>query len=394
MKRMPLCCTILCLALLLSGCNSDTQEIAESISEDVNDLADRFFSSDEEEETEETASVGTRVYMDEITGTLTGFDGSQVTVVSDEETYVFDVSQATLECEYGMLSGSEVSVIYEGKLEGTDTDAVQALKVVDNYYNREEPKEKTGYGKVVSLTPNALTVKTKAGNTVTYSVTGVEQYYQNGLKKGRWVYVHYYGAHMDTEQENVKDASLLRVLSVSDIDPLNVPEPTPTPTPVPEGEEEETEEEQKLRAEIQTISTNTLALIPVGTENVVYVDISAIPAYFKGGVAPGACVNFIYTGEYDGETLGGLTPLGVTGEDPDSLSQSRKTATVTGIVLGTTANTVTMQTDDGVMIICSTEDVTNSSTGGLQEGSGIKVTFDAAASTRSNIYTALKIEDV
>ena len=70
-----------------------------------------------------------RVYMDEIKGTLKDFTGATLTMESQEQTYVFDLSEATLECEDGMITGDEISVIYEGQLSNKDTSTVKALKV-------------------------------------------------------------------------------------------------------------------------------------------------------------------------------------------------------------------------------------------------------------------------
>ena len=45
--------------------------------------------------------------MDEIKGTLKDFTGATLTMESQEQTYVFDLSEATLECEDGMITGDE-----------------------------------------------------------------------------------------------------------------------------------------------------------------------------------------------------------------------------------------------------------------------------------------------
>ena len=75
-----------------------------------------------------------------------------------DRTYTFDVSQATLECSDGMISGDEISVIYEGQLSDTDSDTstVKALKVVDEFHKTEELKDRTAHCAIVSLTPNTI----------------------------------------------------------------------------------------------------------------------------------------------------------------------------------------------------------------------------------------------
>ena len=92
----------------------------------------------------------------------------------------------------------------------------------------------------------------------------------------------------------------MKIYSVSDIDPLNVPAPTPTPAP---QEGVEIKPENKLRAVIQNIQTNILQVSPENTSNILNLDMSAIPCYFSGGIESGSHVNVIYTGDFNGTTL-------------------------------------------------------------------------------------------
>lgn len=382
MKKLLAVCICLGVAFTMTGCN-------------LGNIVDRFISTGDAPAPDISAEKP-RVYMDELSGRLQDFTGSQLTVKAEETIYVFDVSQATLECEDGMITGDEVSVIYEGQLTDTDTSTVKALKVVDEFHKKNRLKERTAHGQVQGLTANTITIKAKSGKTATYPITGTEQYYQNGIKAGGWVYLHFKGKFPDTNSDNpmVLNASHLKVLSISDIDPIIIPEPTPTPTPAEENPQENTE--KQLRAVIQEMNMNTLQLLPDGGDTSVKLDLSAVPVYFKGGAAPGSYVNVIYTGELPEEgpqTLEGLTILAVTGDDPDTLDNRHVSSTVTGDILGTTANTVTIQTYDGAVVTCRTDNATDASTSGLGIGSSIRITFHPAVSKESNIYTALRIDD-
>ena len=380
MKKIIALCICSCLAFTMTGCT-----LGDMLKEYIND---------EDTAVQENSVEKHRVYMDEIAGTLLDFTGSQLTMESEEQTYTFDVSQATLECADGMITGDEISVIYEGQLSDTDTSMVKALKVADEFHQKTQLKERTSQGEVLSLTPNTITIRTKKGKTVTFPVTGTEQYYQNGLNVGTWVYVHYKGTISRSTDggTTVLNASHLKVLSISDLEPLMVPEPTPTPVPS-EDTREEKDKEKQLHAAIQNISTNVLTVLPSGSTTSLNVDIAQIPAHFKGGTAPGSYVNITYTGELKDNTLEGITILGVSGEDPDTMAERNFSFTVTGTIVGTTANTVTIQTSDGASVTCFTEGAQNSSTGGLAIGSGIRITFNPVLSRESNIYTSLKIED-
>ena len=108
------------------------------------------------------------------------------------------------------------------------------------------------------------------------------------------------------------------------------------------------------------------------------------------GIESGAHVNVIYTGDFNGTTLDGLTILGITGDIPENLSERNTGFTISGEITASTANTITLLTSDGVRITCNTESASNESTGGLLTGSSVKVTFNPADSRQTNIYTALK----
>ena len=112
-----------CVLLSLSGCTAG-------------DLIASYTSSQSDTSTAQEASdtPKQRVYMDEVKGTLQDFTGATLTMASQEQTYVFDVSEATLECEDGMITGDEISVIYEGQLSNDDTSTVKALKVVYDFH--------------------------------------------------------------------------------------------------------------------------------------------------------------------------------------------------------------------------------------------------------------------
>lgn len=371
-----------CLLFSLSGCTAG--DIFTHYTDPKTDTS-------EAQEASETPKR--RVYMDEIKGTLQDFTGVTLTMTSQEQAYTFDLSQATLECEDGMITGDEISVIYEGQLVSADTSTVKALKVVDDFHKKNQLEKRKAYGEVQSLTPNTITIKNKKGKTATYPITGTEQYYQNGIHTGAWVYIYFKGkfASNPEEQSTTLNASHLKVLSISDIDPLVLPEPTPAEPD--QGSEDATAKDQKLHAAIQNLSTNILTVLPSGSDTSINVDISQIPAYFKGGTAPGSYVTLTYKGQFQGDSLNGVTVTAVTGDDPDSFGGRNLSYTVSGTVIGHTANTVTLQTSDGAAITCFTEGTKNTSTSNLEAGANICITFDPTRSKESNIYTAVNIQD-
>lgn len=383
MKKALILLICTCLTFSLSGCS-------------LGDLIERF-SPREKTQEEVSSTPKTRVYMDEISGTLVDFDGSTITMTSDDgKTYLFDVSQATLECEVGLISGDKISVIYEGRLsdDTTDTSMVKALKVADEFHKDVQLEERTAYVQITAITSNTISVRSKKGKTATYPISGVEQYYQNGVQTGNWVYIHFKGTFPPAESSTDSlsmDGSHIKVLSISDIDPLVVP--TPTPTPAAGTQAEEHTPENILHAEIQNMNGNLLTVIPDGKTAVLNIDLSAVQTYLAGGSAPGSYVNLFYEGEWNGTTLEGITITRVCSDDSGVSGSRHVTATITGTVIGTTSNTVTIQTAEGAEIICDTQGAENLSSQGLEPGNSIRITFDPDESRESNIYQCLKIED-
>ena len=376
MKKLFAACICLCFTFSMAGCSLGT-------------AIDRFLSAGDAP-SEETLPDKPRIYMDEIRGTLLNFDGSQITVLSEENTYTFDLSEASLECDSGMIAGDEICVIYEGQLDHLDTSNVKALKIVDEYHKNDQLKEHTAQGIIKNITLNTITLRTTRGNTVTFPITGARQYYQDGLKDGTFAYIHYKGKILTSEENNSStfDASHLKILSVSDTEPLKIPSPTPTPQP-----EASSEPEQKLFCTITGLNQNLLNIL-IEQDNIpLQVDMSEIPCYFPGGIAEGSHVTITYSGEFNGTTLEDIRILGLTGENPASEKESHISFQVTGSIIGKTSNTITLFTNDGANITFYTDQALNASTGGLELNTGVRITYNPAASGESNVFSCLKIED-
>ena len=378
MKKSSLICICLGISLVFQGCS-------------LGDLVDRYLLK-KDTVSESPSQPKERVYMDELKGTLQDFNGTSLTVASGENSYVFDVSQATLECQEGMITGDEISVIYEGQLSDTDTSMVKALKVVDEFHKKMTLKDQVVHGQIQNLTPNTITLLSDDNHTATYPITGAQQYYQAGVRAGNPVYLHFKGTYPQSEDSATLNASHLKVLSISDTEPFTAPLPTPTPAPSPDGQAP-TDTVKQFRAVIKNLSLQVLHVMPEDAETPLDLDISAIPCYFSGGAAPESYITVYYTGERNPDTTEGMTLLSVIGDNPEGIRENHLTYSVSGTIIGSTANTITIQTPDGASITCTTDTAANSSTGGLLTGSEVRVIFNPCTSRSSNIYTSLKIED-
>ena len=390
MKKLLAACVCTVLTFSVTGCSPGT--VLEQFTSTGDTSAREIASSTDTTTTTESKD---RVYMDEISGTLQDFSGSQLILNTDDASYVFNVSNATLECKGGMITGDEISIIYEGQLSNTDTSSVRVLKVVDEFHKKNKLKKRTAHGQVISLTSNTITIKNKKGKTATYPITGTKQYYQNGIKSGDWVYLTFKGEFSDTSDDSSAslNASHLKVLSISDLKDLQIPDPTPTPEPtVTLTPEQIANREKQFLVTIQAVNLNILQVLPAGSDTPLSIDMSAIPAYFEGGIAPGSHANVTYIGNLEEDTLEGIRIIAVTGENPTGIDDKHISFTATGTIIGSTANTITVQTDDGAVDTFRIENAQDLTESGVEYGDYVCVTFHPSKSKSSNIYTAVKIQ--
>ena len=374
--------------------------------------------------------------MDEVAGRLTSFNGETLTIRSREDLYVFDISRAALECPKGLLAGDELSVIYEGKLTGTDTSTVMALKVADTLHKKPHLKEFTVTGTLMGITVHSLSIQVSDSRIMLIPTIGKPMYFSSGITLGRQVTLHLMGdehlfqsaAHLlpppdnkagsapatpktsgatvaeaaadpgtqgqsDTASQEVTTLQfpLVCVLSVSDLEPFAPP--IEKPTPADSEEQPSAASEQVMRCEIQSFQDQAIRLQPPGAPVAVDLNLSSVPVYFPVGILSGCPVDIYYTGNYNGVNFDGLSILRITGLDPAIQRSADISCHVSGAIVGTTVNTLTIRTDTGTLFTCYTRNIQDSTTNDHATGSPVRIIFSPTQSINSNIFTVLKIQD-
>ena len=390
--------SVICLSLFLvfvSGCSTE-------------ELTEKFLPSSGKDQ-EESPEVKERVYMDKVTGILSGFDGTNVTVRDAADlSYTFDASEATIECAAGVISGDEISVIYEGQLSGTDTSGVKVLKIVDELHAKEKLPEQTQTVSLNGLTNNTIQFTDAEGRVYICTSTGAAEYFQNGAAPGMQVYIHYIGTFPEPGADSTVpvQAPLVKILSISDAEPLTPPDLSKTVPLAAEEVIEETEEPsaeegeaavtpapvqtrsktvreyEKIRGHLLDAGLAGVKFIPNGQNAAVETSFSSVPSYFPGGIMSGAAVELYYAGElYDSTSLSGITPVFLEGDDPEQIRREKAVSYVSGTVIGQTADTITVRTEDDAMVILSKASLSKT----YETGSQLKEVMNPAATGRSNI---------
>lgn len=332
-----------------------------------------------------------RMYIDEVKGTLQDFNGSQVVLSTQEGTYYFDVRYAVVECREGLLSGSPVSVIYEGQLAGRDTSYVRVLKVADAVHKKEPAATHIAEGKVEAFTCYSVTLKEEDKKSVTYPITGAMQYFQNGLKKGMKVFITYVGEPVRGEGVLAKtmDAAHVKVQCISDAQAE------------PPGRKEyeasssllnQPQEKDRISGTVSGLSNGTLMAVLDGSTEAVKLNLDSAKVYFQGGIVIGTHFTAKYEGEI-GKAEKGVTVTEICGDDPASLNENEIQTSVIGSIIGMTANTVTIEPEKGILVICDITNAARTLSRELAVGMQVKIIFSPEKSRDSNIYPALQILD-
>lgn len=150
--------------------------------------------------TEDTTKV---TKLSEVDGTLVSFQNSTLTLEStDKQSLSFPItSKAEITCQ-NMLSGDNITVLYEGAISGSDTSKAVVVKVEDK--GTPTAKSQEIVGTVVDASMNTLTIKTNKGNTYSFSTIGAELNYKNGIELGNWIHITYTGTINGADTSGVK----------------------------------------------------------------------------------------------------------------------------------------------------------------------------------------------
>ena len=197
---------VLCLGLSLLLCGCGLEQLKEKYIEETGITPTP------------TSAPKERVYMDQYTGKVQTFDGINLVLQSDGRSVLFDASQASIETSHGLITGDEVSVIYEGRLDSPGSTEVKALKVVDDLHKETKLEEQTITGTLTRLTQNSLLFTDQSGRSILCPVTGASQYYSAGIREGISITVRYLGTIPDVDPGYglTLEVPQIRVLSVSD----------------------------------------------------------------------------------------------------------------------------------------------------------------------------------
>ena len=385
MKKQLIIALFFPILLSVGGC----QESFHYISSQINPWEGQESGNNQQDSsgTSNSGSQMERTKIDELSGTLLAFNGSQILAeLEDGSVFTFPVEDASLECRQGMIAGSQVVIIYEGTFDPEHPESLNILKIAAPVES-QELRIRTAGGTVSGLTLNTLSIRTANGASLKFSTTGVRQYYSLGIQKGTSVYIHFQGKFHKDNSGKLNTANV-KVLDISDL--KSIPEPTPTPTPDPALNERD--QLKYLTGYITGIHNYTLDILPNGSQKSLEIDLRQITCRFPYGLQAGSRVTVSYTGIINGTDLTEAQILTAVGEDLLRLPSSQQTAAVSGTIQAQTANTVTITTKDGAALVFDISELTNFQSLQLQKQDSVTILFNPAQSTDSALYIAKELQ--
>ena len=148
--------------------------------------------------------------LGEVDGSLKSYtDGILVVDTNDKEELSFKITSKTqMNCK-NMLAGDNVTVMYEGKLKGTDTDQAVVTSVDDKGKSTQTVKQQEMVGTLEEYTSTSLKLKSNDGKEYQFSIVGAAREYKNGIEPGNWIHIYYTGNINDTNTSAVKVVKII-----------------------------------------------------------------------------------------------------------------------------------------------------------------------------------------
>lgn len=349
-----------------------------------------------------TQPVKERVYMDECLATALNFDGQNLRVLIGQTSYILDMRTVSLDFPEGLAAGQEISLIFNGKLEGSDPLSATLLKAAEVIHPKNGLKEQVFSGTLDEMTESTLTLTGSDGRHIRFTTAGVPQYYASGIRPGMTVYVHYFGQLPDDPGDgSVAVSRLLRILHISDTEPYTPPviAPTSTPSPLtPQHDREASQGHSARSGTLVAISGQGASFRVDGQDEPLSVSLSGGAVFFPTGTFLGQTVRVTSlpspqetSSSQEASSLQAAVSL--TGEDVQTHWAVPSGAYLSGIVTGTSANTLTLIDENGAYVTFNTNGMQDLSSQPLSEGSSLRIYPDLSHRAGSNFLTASRAED-
>lgn len=245
MKRFSLFLAAILAAAALTGCKSEPKETepvtteAPATEAPTEAVTEKITEAQTEPQTED--SMNKTRYLK---GLVKSSAQNSLTIQTERgKELTFDTTGADIQLASGIQTGSNVTVVYKGKIQDTDTSSAKVLMIQElaagetpvtegelmTEAEEADPNAGAGTigGSIEDVNMNRLVILADDGNSYYFSMYGVDTSLVNGLKLDNYVTVEYDG--------DIYGPDLVSATAVYDMDPTSA-EARAITGPTPSGE--------------------------------------------------------------------------------------------------------------------------------------------------------------
>ncbi|WP_296838080.1 hypothetical protein [Marvinbryantia sp.] len=354
MKRMTLFLALFAsAAIMLTGCKSEPQE-TEPATTEAPIMTEALTEAPTTEAPTETEKEDSMNRTRELKGLVKSSNDASLTIQTERgKELTFSLTGADIQVANGIQAGSNVTVMYKGTINGTDTANARVLMVTDlaagetpvtegelmTEAEEADPNAGAGTlgGTISDLSADRIVVLSDDGDSYYFSMYGADINLVNGMQEGNYVTVEYNG--------DIYGPDIVPATSISDNSAANGE--TAVAPGSPAGDY------SYVSGTVEDCGVSAITI--TDDEGVTLsIDTSGATWYLMDGIASGAYVTIAYTGTLSGTDTTGVK--GVAVYDTAGSTGNADTTANDGTTAdnGTTADDGTvaddgMVTDDGVV---------------------------------------------
>lgn len=329
----------------------------------------KVIDKDTKEDLEEHTMVGTLVDASMNTISVKNTEGDTITFISTGTKHYY---------KNGLQVGNWITVTYKGELSRTNTKNVKVLSITDEDENIQEEQEQVAIHAVTKKMYTTANVNVRDAYTVTSDVLGTlssgDAVELTGETDNGWARINYNGL----------DAYVYEIYLTATSPAASVPEQAPAVEP--QGEEE------SMTGYVEAVSMSNITVVSQDDGKEYLFDFADAESNLENGLAQAQRIEVTYIGTPSMDTATS-TVIKVTNaplsEEEDAAPDS---CSITGTVLATSMNCVTVMSDDGAQITCTTENAKIDDEKGIHIGDYVVITLDP--NNDSNVYMALEIKSI
>lgn len=340
MKKVTLFLLALSVTAMLSGCKKtepETEAPTEPPTEATEQMTQPVTEAQTEPPTEKEDSMNRTRYLK---GLVKSSDVNTLTIQTERgKELQFTITGADIQVANGITAGSNVTVVYKGKVSGTDTSGATVQMVMDlgtgetpvtegelmTEAEEEDPNAGAGTigGTIEDLSIDRIVIVADDGESYYFSQYGTEINLVNGFKQGNYVTIDYNG--------DIYGPNLVEATKVTDNDPAS------GETAVIAGPSSE-EGYSYLNGTVQDYTMTTVSILTDEGEELSFDTTNATHCY-ENGVLSGNYVTIEYKGEISGSDTTGVTVAAVYDYTAENAGTAGGETGTQGTTEGTAADT-------------------------------------------------------